>query len=196
MDIRVIDSPILDTCISAVAAIISLFAIILSFMSYRQTNKLTKNTISLQKKHNVDEVRPVVCIHLSDDPMSVTLKNHGLGPAFITSMKWSTSSACNEGENTLLELYDRDLKKSRPKIYFDYIYTKPFLNNPDDPDVLAPLEELSLFKIMTRHLTPEERTNIALFLKDTIVEIRYTDSYNSDTWSIKKNMSWFNHLVF
>lgn len=72
LSVRILESPEIDTKLSLCAVLISFLALFISFM-----------TVCLQIKHNHDEVRPILAIHLDINNMSIKIKNHGVGPAIF-----------------------------------------------------------------------------------------------------------------
>ena len=83
--VRVVESPEIDTKLTFYAIIISAIAVVLSAVSLPVSAKS-------QIRHNHDEVRPVVAIHLALINMSVKIKNHGVGPALFEKMVWEIST--------------------------------------------------------------------------------------------------------
>ena len=188
-NVYVKETPLIDTGISGVSAILSFIAIFVSIYSVSMTKKMTKDTINLQKQHNRDEVRPLLCIHFDATNMSIVLRNHGLGPAIIKSMKWYDA---NNEEPTLVKLNTNKWKKSKVKDI--YYYTKEFSDIKEDPDILAPQESLCFIKCDYDDYYNKKR--IAESFADVKMELTYTDIYESQEWTVKKDCSWFYHQYY
>lgn len=74
-----------------------------------------------------------------------------------------------------------------------YIYAKPFIGDPDDPDVLAPQEELYFIdgsRNNMHDMTPKEKNMLGQTFSGVEVKITYTDLYRSGKWVLTKDLSW------
>ena len=189
LDVYVKETPLIDTGISGVSAILSFIAIIVSIYSVSMTRKMTKDTISLQKRHNRDEVRPLLSIRYDAHDMSIFVKNHGLGPAIMTSLTWC------DGNNSAPTIYKLNENKWRKLgVRLDNGYTKRFLDDENDMDVLAPQESLCLIRGSIKNKGPENVENnrrIAESFADVKLVLKYTDIYRTKKWTVKKDCSWF-----
>lgn len=181
--VRVIESPEIDTKLTFRAVIISAVAVLLSAISLVVS-------VVLQIKHNQDEVRPIVAIHLDLVNMSIKIKNHGVGPAIFKKMIWKNVKS-NASANTLAGLLSEEWSKLNLESSF-YIYTKPFAGDPNDPDVLAPQEELSFIAggRPNCHLTQDEKKELGETFRDIEVQLIYTDLYGRKKWTLIKSLSW------
>ena len=184
LDVYVKETPFIDTGISGASAILSFIAIIVSIFSVSMTKKMTKDTIDLQKQHNRDEVRPMLCIHFDATDMSIILKNHGLGPAVIKSMLWYDA---HNKEETLAKLNMSKWKKS--EVEDIHYYSKRFLDIKEDQDILAPQESLCFIKCDYNDYSNNKR--LAESFADVKMELTYTDIYGTEEWTVKKDCSWF-----
>ncbi|MEY8390053.1 hypothetical protein AALA98_01565 [Lachnospiraceae bacterium 45-W7] len=183
--VRVVESPEIDTRLTFYAVIISVIAVGLSTVSLLVSAKL-------QIRHNRDEVRPVVAIHLDLNDMSVKIKNHGVGPALFEKMVWkNVESKSSTYTDTLEELLREKWKELDLKTPF-YIYTKPFVGNLNDPDILAPQEEIYFVKgnWSGNSISKDEKIKLGETFRDVEVEITYTDLYRKKKWILKKNLTW------
>ena len=166
-------------------------------MSFVHTRKIAKETIKLQIQHNYDEVKPLVSIFFNAGDVSIVLKNQGLGPAIFTSMKWIDKEN-NEEFDSLNDLikYKSNIGEFQDLIIY-HIYTKKFWDVEEDMDLLAPQEELCLFRIEDNEkITREEnKANAAKILRNVEVIITLTNIYRSDIQTIKKNCTWFWNII-
>ena len=117
--VHVVESPEIDTKLTFYAIIISAIAVVLSAVSLLVSAKS-------QIRHNRDEVRPVVAIHLDLINMSVKIKNHGVGPALFEKMVWKNVKS-GESADTLEKLLSKEWRQLSLKPF--YIYTKSFVGN-------------------------------------------------------------------
>lgn len=181
--VRVVESPEIDTKLTVYAVIISAVAVSFSAISLVVS-------ATLQIKHNRDEVRPIVAIHLDLVSMSIRIKNHGVGPALFQKMVWRNVKS-HASANTLAGLLNEEWRKLNLESSF-YIYTKPFTGASNDPNVLAPQEEL-FFIVGDRPnypMTEEEKIKLGKTFKDIEVQLTYTDLYGRKKWTLIKNLSW------
>lgn len=181
--VRVVESPEIDTRLTFYAVIISAIAVGFSALSLLVS-------VKLQIRHNRDEVRPVVAIHLDLNDMSVKIKNHGVGPALFEKMVWKNVKS-SESADTLGELLCEEWKTLGLETPF-YIYTKPFAGNLNDPDILAPQEEIYFVdgNRLEKPLMKDEKRILGETFKDVEVEITYTDLYRRKKWILTKNLTW------
>ena len=182
LEVRVLETPTIDTTLSLAAVVVAFAAFFVSL-----------KTIHLQIKHNRDEVRPILAIRLDAINMSVKIKNHGVGPAILTSMEWKNTET-GLSAPTLVKLLNQTWKQSNIKSPF-YINSKPFVNDPNDPDVLASQEKFCFInaarhKSATYNLTAEEMCALKQSFRGVTVTITYTDLYKSQTWTLTKDLSW------
>ena len=199
ISVRVTETPLLDTLISGFSFFLSVIALALSFCSYRETRNIAKKNIELQTQHNRDEVRPFVSIEGSTNPLLIDIKNHGLGPAILVSMKWLNTEKKIEEDTLDLMIKDelreilRKVDPEKPDYYVSWD-NKPFSNNEYDKDILAPGEKRTFIRIedkLGENLSYNARLTIAESLRNVSVVIEYTDMYSSDTWRIEKDFTWF-----
>lgn len=181
--VRVVESPEIDTKLTFCAVIISAIAVVISAISLWVSAKL-------QIRHNRDEVRPVVAIHLDVSNMSVKIKNHGVGPALFEKMIWKNVKN-GASADTLEKLLSKEWQKLNLKTPF-YIYTKPFAGNLNDPDILAPQEELYFVKGdgVGQPLSQDDKRKLGETFRDVEVQIIYTDLYRKNRWILTKNLTW------
>lgn len=181
--VSVVESPEIDTKLTFYAVIISAIAVVLSAISLLVSAKL-------QIRHNRDEVRPVVAIHLDVNNMSVKIKNHGVGPALFEKMVWKNVKN-GASADTLEKLLSKEWRKLNLKTPF-YIYTKPFAGNLDDPDILAPQEELYFVKgdEFGQLFSQDDKRKLGETFRDVEVQITYTDLYKKNKWILTKNLTW------
>lgn len=177
--VRVVESPKVDTSLAFIAIVISTIAVLFSAFS------LVIN-VKLQIKHNHDEVRPVVAIHLDTIDMSVKIKNHGVGPAVFKSLIWKNVKT-NVSANTIEKLLGEKWHELNLWEFFS-IYTKPFVGALDDPDILAPQEEL--FFINASGANSDEKRALGETFQNVEICLTYTDLYENEEWTLKKNLSW------
>ena len=180
LEVRVLETPTIDTTLSLAAVVVAFAAFFVSL-----------KTIHLQIKHNRDEVRPILAIRLNSINMSIKIKNHGVGPAILTSMEWRNTET-NQSAGTLTGLLGKAWYQL-PFNYSFYTYTKPFDNDPNDPDVLAPQEEIYFIdgsRQNTYDMPPDEKHALGQSFRSVTVTITYTDLYKSQTWTLIKDLSW------
>ena len=180
LPVRVLESPEIDTKLSLCAVLIAFSALFISFL-----------TVRLQIRHNRDEVRPILAIHLDINDMSIKIKNHGVGPAIFASMEWQNTKS-KISANTLEELLDELWSGLNCGNSF-YIYTKPFMDDLEDPDVLAPQEELYFIdgsRNNKHKMTLEEKRLLGQTFSGVKVTIIYTDLYRSGRWVLTKDLSY------
>lgn len=219
MMVRIVESPKMDTILSAIAIAVSIAALVYTRYSTNKSFKQTlknsqetlthaqkslkytaksiahsKETIELQKQHNIDMVLPLVSLHCHTKNISIAITNHGLGPAKLKSMKWIDSKNHTEYETILSLLEDRRLSGN----YFAHPlmrHDKPFRNDPDDPDYLAPQESLVFLKGDLKTLAISEKRKLYKVLEGIKIELCYTDVYESNDWYIKADFSWFSSQI-
>lgn len=188
--VRVIESPEIDTRLTFCAVIISAVAVLFSAITLIVS-------VRLQIKHNRDEVRPIIAIHLDINDMSIKIKNHGVGPAIFKAMIWKDTQN-NISTDTLEKLLVEKWNKLNYGNSF-YIYTKPFLGNSSDPDILAPQEELFFMdgsKVNQHPMTQDEKRALGKTFRDIEVQITYTDLYGRNEWTLIKNLSFIASVGF
>ena len=180
--VRVVESPKIDTILTLLAVIISAIAILLSAFSLVFSAKL-------QMKHNRDEVRPVIAIHLDKTNMSIKIKNHGIGPAIFKSIIWKNVKS-NVSAYSIEKLLGEKWSKLNLGSSFS-IYTKPFVGASDDPDILAPQEELFFINVgRDNPMTLDKKRALGKTFRDVEVCLTYTDLYGREKWTLTKNLSW------
>lgn len=151
------------------------------------------NTYQSQKEHNKNSVRPILDIVLGDyeDNLYIRVVNNGVGPAIITDISCISKKA--DGEKTsksLVDLipYSATVKRLNSESIADLRTYTDFVEDisgrtisPDHGIVLLRMEN------------PSENQRLVLrdFLKDCCVEIHYTDIYNSDPWTSKRDLDFF-----
>lgn len=182
IDVRVVESPEIDTIFTVAAVIISAAAVIFSVVSLRVS-------VKLQKKLNRDEVRPVIAIHLDKTNISVKIKNHGVGPAVFKSQIWKNVES-NVSAYSIEQLLGEQWSKLDLRSPFN-IYTKPFAGASDDPDILAPQEELFFINVGSNNpMTLEKKSALRKTFNNVEVCLTYTDLYGEEKWTLIKNLSW------
>ena len=191
-----LETSVLDDILTITTVVVSIVALFVSIRSYRKTTELTLETLKLQKEQNIDNVRPVLAVHLDANDISITITNHGLGPVVLKAMEYIDTVNKHQAK-TLIELL---LKKhtsfqTQTKLAIKYCYTKPFDGNDLDPDILAPQESLIFIRCEPNDLEPEERNLLYELFRDVTMKIVYTDVYNSKEWILQKDLSWFARWV-
>lgn len=105
-------------------------------------------------------------------------------------MVWKNVKS-SESADTLEELLCKEWKRLGLETPF-YIYTKPFAGNLNDPDILAPQEEIYFVdgNRLEKPLMEDEKRKLGETFKDVEVEITYTDLYRRKEWILTKNLTW------
>lgn len=165
----------------------------------------SSKSLEIQKQQALDSIRPALMIGFerSDNETGysgkVYVKNHGLGPAKILSLKCADNYKKIEYQNTTgyatlgtvisQRLLENDTSPKDHPI-FRTIWTKEFRNNKDDQDYLAVGEEINLMEFEIKN----EKNELGLFdtvFKNLCITMEYTDIHDSQIWSIEKKLSYF-----
>ena len=166
------------------------------------SKKQFEESIRLQKQHNYDSVRPAVTIDFSSDDKgdsfsgSVSITNHGLGPAIIKEMKFYKNDNEYINTNGYCTFYDlvcfriaEEQEQLFIKKVFNYFYTKEFRNDNENKDYLAINENLVLLKFNTEN--EQEARIVGRIFHGVHMELVYSDIYNSNDWRIINRLSYF-----
>ncbi len=168
----------------------------------KESKRQFDKNIELQKQHNLDAVRPAVSIDFKSDhgidffAGSITIMNHGLGPAIIKELKFLKDNKIYKNENGFCSMRDllqlRLTEENEQRIVweiFNYIYTKEFRYKDNDLDYLAVGEELVLLRFKVDN--SKESQLVEKVFKGVFMELTYTDIYHSCEWKNEKNLSYF-----
>lgn len=167
----------------------------------KESKRQFDENIKLQNQHNLDAVRPAVSIdfksnHGNNFAGTITIMNHGLGPAIIKELKFFKDNKIYKNENGFCSMQDllqlRLKEENEQRIVweiFKNIYTKEFTYKDNDLDYLAVGEKLELLSFSIENT--QEANLVERVFKGVFMELTYTDIYHSCEWKNEKNLSYF-----
>ena len=193
--------------VTALYVVVTIGICILNGMTLIQSKKQFTRTIELQKQHNYDSVRPAVTIDFdsqhTDDTFggSITVKNHGLGPAVIKELHFTRNGEEYKNKNGYCTIYDmvrfRVLEENanmNVEELINHFYTKEFRNLINDKDYLAVDEKLLLLSFDT---SDKNEAEFAGKIFDNVnMELVYTDIYGYCEWRVSKSLNYFKPIWF
>lgn len=162
-------------------------------------------SIELQRQHNYDSVRPAVTVGFSSSNSidgntfsgSITIANHGLGPAILKELEFKKNNKEYKNTNGYCTLYDlinfrlsEEHQENLPvKEIFHHYYSKEFRNDSNNRDYLAVGEKLVLLEFNTRNKW--EGDVVGKLFHGVHMELVYTDIYDSCDWTVSNRLSYF-----
>ena len=172
---KIIDKIISDPTllIASIALLVSIISILIGAFS-----------LKIQRTHNRKSVKPIGNIVFSDyeNLLAVNLKNVGVGPLFIKSLKVKNKD--RETKNNII-----DFMPPHPP---DLPWTNYFANPTDF--VIPPGEKLNLIELSTDDISDafaEFRDNVRKTLMDLSIELKYKDIYDKTMPENKRALDWF-----
>lgn len=157
-----------DRILVIIAIVVSLFALIFSFLYNRKTLRLTKD-------HNKKMVTPILVLHrwfVSNDTYSYSckLENAGFGPAIITDIKF----ICNaKSYKDFYDLFHVEINSTLFKIDHD----KTKFSKLDEREVIASGGDQPLYFAELKNI--DSLTILKEILGKTIVIIKYECIYGT-----------------
>lgn len=169
---------------------------------FEESKKQFEKSIMLQTQHNYDSVRPAVTVsfelstHGDSLKGSMSIMNHGLGPAIIKELRFTKDDKDTKkhyGNITIEDFIYKRLTEEQiiyePHNIFTQIYTKQFRNEPNDKDYLAVGEKHLLLGFETESVRQSEI--VESIFRGAYMELVYTDIYETKEWIDIKNLSYF-----
>ena len=174
-----------------------------SNLELQQSNlDLQDNILELQKQHNIDAVRPAVSIDFESshgvESLSgrITLTNHGLGPAIITSLRFYKGEIEYINTNGFCTIYDlisfrieEEQQDLEVMSAFRHFYTKEFRYDKDNYDYLAVDEKLVLLEFEAQNRLEAEI--VGKIFHGVKMQLTYTDIFESYEWKSASRLSYF-----
>jgi hypothetical protein len=162
----------LELIIKIVSLVLSLSAIIFTYVS-----------VLLQKKHNRNAVKPIANISISDyeNKVAVEIQNNGTGPLIIKSFRAYTDQ---ENKNNLIDLM--------PDLPPGIVWTTFFSNLTGF--AITPSKTLNLLELSVDHKSIKEsnvRDDIRRKLALITVELVYEDIYGKEMPIKERSLDWF-----
>lgn len=197
-----LDPDVMMVIITTIYVIATIIICVINIKALKESRAQFNRSIELQKQHNYDSVRPAVTIDFNSNHTpdtlagSITIKNHGLGPAVIKGLYFTREGKKYKNENGYCTPYDMvhfrlveeksDLKTEE---VINNFYTKEFSNSPNDKDYLAVNEELLLLSFKTSN--KKEAEFAGKIFDGVCMELIYTDIYDSHEWRETKSLGYF-----
>ena len=171
---------------------------------FELSKKQFEQSVELQKQHNYDSVRPAVSIgcvfHDNSDTFSgtITIVNHGLGPAIIKELNFKKDDKEYKNKNgycTIIDLIRFRIEEENEALTIKDIFrrcnwcTNEFRNAVGNRDFLAVGGKLTLLDFETNN--KERGDLVGRVFHGVEMELVYTDIYDSNEWRVTADLSHF-----
>ncbi len=168
---KIVSDPTL--LIASVALLVSIISILVGALS-----------LKFQRTHNRKSVKPIGNIVFSDyeNRVAVNLKNAGVGPLFIKSLKVKNKN--KKTKNNIIDFM--------PEHPSNLPWTNYFANPTDF--VIPPGEKLNLIELSTEDISDtfaDFRDTVRKSLMDLSIELKYKDIYDKTMPVNKRALDWF-----
>lgn len=197
-----LDPDVMMVIITTIYVIATIIICVINSKALKESRAQFNRSIELQKQHNYDSVRPAVTIDFNSNHTpdtlagSITIKNHGLGPAVIKGLYFTRDGKDYKNENGYCTPYDmvqfrltEESSDLKPEDICNSFHTKEFRNCLNDMDYLAINEELLLLSFET---SDKNETEFVRKIFDNVsMELVYTDIYDSHEWRVIKSLNYF-----
>ncbi|QNU66015.1 hypothetical protein EHE19_014140 [Ruminiclostridium herbifermentans] len=165
------------------AAITSIFAIVVSIITYES-----------QRRFNVNSVKPILNIVFGDYETHIFIRvhNNGLGPAIIKNLQCENIK--NEKANSVIELIPQEIiiKTQMGSKIVNLHSFNDFVESIEGR-VIAPDNEITLVSY-----TPTDALDIQgirQILKDLVIRVDYADIYDNKQSSCIRDCKWFGRTL-
>ncbi len=166
-----------------------------------ESKKQFNKSLELQKQHNYDSVRPFVGVdyHFSGNGDylngTISILNHGLGPAIIKSLIFQNDDGeeykLNNRNCSFLDFVNLRVSEVnenlQTKDIFNQFYSKPLNFAENDYYCLSSNESITLLHFETRNT--QESIIVSKLFQGSSFKLYYTDIYNSNEWVIIKSLT-------
>ena len=192
--------------ITAIYVIATIILCVLSWMTLKESKKQFKSSLELQRQHNCESVRPALtidCFIGTEKGVSggrITITNHGLGPAVIKELNFrrndkeykNINGCCTISDLVNFRLLEENEDLDISKLY-PYFYCKEIRDLIEDKSYLAVNKELLIFSFTVS--CKEDYEHIGKIFDNVLMELVYTDIFDSNKWKVTKSLDCFKPLA-